>query len=87
MDYDLWLRLGALGDPLLMDQSLSCFRVHQGSRSLQAAEEAMAEEFAIRRRFLASRGWSTWPYRLHYMVKRVLNRMFIRGLLQTNAGG
>jgi glycosyltransferase involved in cell wall biosynthesis len=87
MDYDLWLRLGALGDPLLMDQPLSCFRVHQGSRSLQAADEALAEEFAIRHRFLASRGRLTCPYRLHYMVKRVLNRIFIRGLLQTNAEG
>jgi hypothetical protein len=87
MDYDLWLRLGALGDPLLLDQSLSCFRVHQGSRSLQAADEAMTEEFAIRRRFLASRGQMAWPYRMHYLVKRLLNRMFIRGLLQANAGG
>ena len=87
MDYDLWLRLGAMGDPLRLDQPLSCFRVHQGSRSLQAADEAIAEEFAIRRRFLASRGRLTWPYRLHYLVKRVLNRMFIRGILQANVEG
>jgi glycosyltransferase involved in cell wall biosynthesis len=87
MDYDLWLRLGAMGDPLLLDQPLSCFRVHQGSRSLQAAEEALAEEFAIRRRFLATRGQMAWPYRLHFLIKRVLNRMFIRGLFHASAGG
>lgn len=87
MDYDLWLRLGALADPLLLDQPLSCFRVHQGSRSLLAADAALAEEFVIRLRFLKSRGRMTWPYRLHYLVKRVMNRMFIRGLLQSSAGG
>lgn len=87
MDYDLWLRLGAKGNPLLLDQPLSCFRVHLGSRSLQAADEAMTEEFAIRRRFLATRGQMAWPYRLHFLAKRVLNRMFIRGLFQASAGG
>ena len=87
MDYDLWLRLGVLGDPLLLNQPLSCFRVHQGSRSLQAADEALAEEFAIRSSFLKSWGRLTWPYLLHYLVKRLMNRMFIRGLSLASSGG
>jgi hypothetical protein len=80
MDYDLWLRLGALGDPILLDRSLACFRVHEGSRSLQQSAAALAEEFAIRRRFLRQRGRSSFPFFLDYLAKQVANAFFIRGL-------
>ena len=87
MDYDLWLRLGALGDPLLLDQALACFRVHDDSRSIQAADDALTEEFEIRLRYLGERGKSTWPYSLHHQAKRIVNAVFVHGLRRSSLSG
>jgi len=87
MDYDLWLRLGALGDPILLDRSSACFRVHGDSRSIRAAGDALAEEFAIRCRFLRGMGRRLFPFYLDYQVKRILNMFFIRRLTHLSAQG
>lgn len=85
MDYDLWLRLGALGDPVVLNRPLACFRVHDGSISIKAADEAMAEEFAIRLRFLSERGRSVWFYTFHHLVKRIANAYFVRRLRRSSS--
>lgn len=84
MDYDLWLRLGALGDPVLLKCPLACFRVHDGSVSIQGADEALAEEFFIRLRYLRERGRSVWFYSCHHLIKRILNAFFVRRLRQSS---
>ncbi len=87
MDYDLWLRLGALGDPALLNHSLACFRVHDGSLSIQGADKAMAEEFSIRLRYLREKGRRIWFYVCHYQLKRIANVFFMRGLRRSSVRG
>lgn len=81
MDYDLWLRLGEECAPLVLPETLACFRVHPSSCSLRAADAALAEEFAIRRRFLNRNGRAIWPYYIDYLLKRPLHRLFMAKLV------
>jgi len=84
MDYELILRLGSVTPPLVVDEQLSCFRVHADSRSVSHAEQAYFEEFQVRMDYLRSKGRSTVYYRLDYQIKRHLNKLFYRGLLSSN---
>lgn len=81
MDYHLWLRLGALGDPLTVKRALTGFCVHGGSRSTMEAAKAYAEEYQVRLRFLEERDKWQFPYRMEYLVKKQLNRLFVRRLI------
>lgn len=80
MDYDLWLRLAELAPPQVLSKPLASFRVHQGSRSIQAASAAMDEEFQIRCQHLKAQGRQVWPYHIHYRIKRLLNGLFVSRL-------
>ncbi len=84
MDYDLFLRLGSVTPPLVVDKQLSCFRAHAGSRSVSHAEQAYLEEFQVRMDYLRSKGRSTAYYRLDYQIKRHLNKLFYRKLLSVS---
>lgn len=84
MDYDLFLKLGSIMPPLVVDKQLSCFRAHAGSRSVSFAEQAYAEEFRVRMVYLHSKGRSTTYYHLDYQIKRHLNKLLYRSLLSTN---
>jgi len=53
MDYDLWLRLAKVGAPVVIDQILTCFRVHSGSLSSVNRISAFEEEYQVRKRFLS----------------------------------
>jgi hypothetical protein len=86
MDYDLWLRLGAMSEPILVKRALACFCVHGGSRSTMQAASACAEELRVRIRFLESRGMWQFPFRLEYQVRKHLNRIFIKGLIASATG-
>jgi len=83
MDYHLWLRLGALGDPAIMGRSLSRFCVHGGSRSMAESESAYDEELRVRLAFLKRRDIWPFPYRVEHLVKKRLNRIFIRRLVSS----
>lgn len=87
MDYDLWLRIGALSDPVVFDRQLACFRVHDGSRSIQADDDALVEEFAIRLSYLRDRGKRVWPYSFHHLIKRIVNGVFVHGLRRSSKQG
>lgn len=84
MDYDLFLRLGSVASPLVVDKQLSCFRAHAGSCSASHSEQAYAEEFKVRMGYLYSKGRSTVCYRLDYQIKKHLNRLFSRRLLSAS---
>jgi len=43
MDYDLWLRLGRLQAPLVLDRPLAAFRMAEGSLSMSGFERQFAE--------------------------------------------
>lgn len=81
MDYHLWLRLGALGDPVLVKKPLACFCVHGGSRSTTQAASTYAEEFQVRKEFLERRKLWLFPYLVEYLLKKQLNRFFHKRLL------
>jgi glycosyltransferase involved in cell wall biosynthesis len=80
MDYDLFLRLGEIAPPFLLNEQLSCFRVHPSSRTIKESEQSYAEEFLVRSRFLRHRGKNLFFYRIDYQVKKLFNRLFYRKL-------
>ena len=87
MDYHLWLRLGELGDPLLLQRALACFCVHDGSRSTMEAAAAFAEELQVRLKFLEERGTWQLPYLIEYQLRKQLNRLFIKRLIASAGEG
>ncbi|MEN3366057.1 MAG: hypothetical protein V7606_3331 [Burkholderiales bacterium] len=73
MDYDLWLKLGALSQPVQLDEPLAAFREHQGSLSTRDQVPALEEDFRVR---LSHAGINPVALALHYaryFVRR--NRM------------
>jgi glycosyltransferase involved in cell wall biosynthesis len=63
MDYDLWLRLAQLGDPVQLDEPLAAFREHAGSLSTRDRIPAMEEDFRVR---MAHAGINPVKRGLHY---------------------
>ena len=81
MDYDLFLRLGKVCPPYLLNEQLACFRAHPNSRSVSQSESAYAEEYRVRMKFLEGMGRTTWFYTMDYQIKRQLNKIFYSRLL------
>lgn len=50
MDYDLWLRLSQLAEPVQLDLPLAAFREHDGSLSTRNRMAAMREDLQVRLR-------------------------------------
>ncbi len=48
MDYDLWLRLARMAEPLQLAQPLTAFREHAGSLSTRERRQAMREDLRVR---------------------------------------
>ncbi len=48
MDYDLWLRLASMVEPLQLAQPLTAFREHAGSLSTRERRQAMREDLRVR---------------------------------------
>lgn len=84
MDYDLFLRLGSMTAPRIVDKQLSCYRVHVDSQSVSNSEHAYAEEFMVRMNYLRSAGKFTGYYHFDYQIKRHLNKLFYRKLLASS---
>lgn len=51
MDFDLWLRLGKLGDPGFINEYLSAFRVHPDSISAKGFREQFEEQYRVHLRY------------------------------------
>lgn len=51
MDWDMWLRLGQLGDPVIINRPLAAFREHAGSVSSANQLAARREERTVRARY------------------------------------
>jgi glycosyltransferase involved in cell wall biosynthesis len=49
-DYEYWLRLSALGDPLFVPERIAAFRWYTASKSGARFEEQFAEDYAVFRR-------------------------------------
>ena len=70
MDVDLWLRIGPLATPALIDRPLTVFREHAGSASSANKIGARQEEFRVRLRHMGSAPLAFGLYCLRY-VKRL----------------
>jgi GT2 family glycosyltransferase len=63
MDYDLWLKIAGLGEPVQLDEPLAAFRVHNGSLSSRDQLPALDEDFRVR---LAHAGVNPLSRAMHY---------------------
>lgn len=80
MDYDLWLRLGALGAPVSFSRPLACFRLHEGSLSSAETTRAFDEALLIRRELLRERPVIFFFHYIYYLLKKRRNRNYVRRL-------
>ncbi|WP_229429190.1 glycosyltransferase family 2 protein [Massilia sp. ST3] len=69
MDIDLWLRLGAVARPAMVDRPLTVFRDHAGSVSSANKIKARREEFAVRKRYMNKAPLAFGIYCLRYMKR------------------
>lgn len=51
MDYDLWLRMGKVAEPLFVDRVLAHFRMHRGSKSGQVNRRQFDEGYEVAARY------------------------------------
>lgn len=70
MDYDLWLRLSAIADPLQLDDALTAFREHAGSLSTRDRIAAMKEDLAVRLVHTGPRPLRRLMHHARFMVRR-----------------
>jgi len=82
MDYDLWLRVGAIAPPLRVDHPLACFRIHDKGLSSVNDELTMNEEFEIRKKYIGSSGGIYRLHQLNHQVKRRVNSFLMKKYLQ-----
>ncbi len=79
MDYDLWLRLSCIAEPLALPQPLTAFREHAGSLSTRERRQAMEEDLRVR---LAHTGFHPLARAMHllrYVVRRQRARLSLPG--------
>jgi glycosyltransferase involved in cell wall biosynthesis len=69
MDIDLWLRLGQVARPAMIDQPLTVFRDHAGSVSSANAAKARQEEFRVRLRYMRRAPIAFGIYCLRYLKR------------------
>ena len=68
MDYDLWLRLAALSQPLACQACLADFRVHAGSLSSVERAKTLEEEYLVRQRYI-KHGAARWMHALYQWLR------------------
>jgi glycosyltransferase involved in cell wall biosynthesis len=79
MDYDLWLRMSRIAEPLQLDLTLTAFREHEGSLSTRERSAAMLEDLRVR---LAHTGFHPLARAMHvlrYLVRRQRARASLPG--------
>jgi glycosyltransferase involved in cell wall biosynthesis len=81
MDYDLWLRLGRIADPLIVDQVLAQFRLHSASKSGKLNRAQFDEGFAVASRYFDANASDRFAHRFNvekivwsYRIMRLLGQ-------------
>lgn len=64
LDYDLWLRLAALADPVYLPETLAAFRWYRASKSGGSFERQFEEDFRVFRRHAPDDAVLRWRKRL-----------------------
>lgn len=70
MDYDFWLRLGKVAEPLQIDRHLVAFRRHAGSLTTSNYSASMSEDFRIRLQYSSKSPGTIAIHSLRYLVRR-----------------
>lgn len=70
MDYDLWLRLSGIADPVQLDLPLTAFREHEGSLSTRERSAAMLEDLQVRMAHTGLHPVRCLSHLLRYLVRR-----------------
>lgn len=78
MDYDLWLRLSCIAEPLQLDIPLTAFREHEGSLSTRERSAAMLEDLQIRLAHTGFHPLRRCMHLLRYLVRRQRARLAAR---------
>jgi glycosyltransferase involved in cell wall biosynthesis len=74
MDYDMWLRLGRLSEPLQLDAPLAAFRAHAGSLSTANRPAALREDYRVRRRYIGRSPLAHAYHAVRFVVRCVRER-------------
>lgn len=84
MDYDMWLRLGKIAEPVQLDEHLAVFRWHPGSLTSSNRMASLEDDFAVRMRYAAKTPWSIAYHWAHYLVRRtrLANKLSLQGAAQ-----
>jgi glycosyltransferase involved in cell wall biosynthesis len=78
MDYDLWLKLAKLANPLQLNTPLAAFREHAGSLSTRNKLAAMREDFAVRMRHTQGTPFLQAMHFVRYCVRHQKARYLIQ---------
>jgi glycosyltransferase involved in cell wall biosynthesis len=70
MDYDMWLRMGKISDPVQVPEFLSVFRAHSGSATYSNRMDSLKEEYAVRRRYVSSNPLTRFNHALRHLKRR-----------------
>jgi glycosyltransferase involved in cell wall biosynthesis len=70
MDYDLWLKLSQMAEPVQMDRPLAAFREHPGSLSTNNRLAAMEEDLQVRLSHAGKEPLARLLHRLRHAVRR-----------------
>jgi glycosyltransferase involved in cell wall biosynthesis len=70
MDYDLWLRLARLAEPVQLDIPLAAMREHEGSLTTRNQLAALDEDFKVRLKFVKTNVLAWGLHYLRYLVRR-----------------
>ncbi len=72
MDYDLWLKLARMAEPVQLDEPLAAFREHEGSLSSSSRTRlaAMAEDFRVRLAYAGRNPIDLLGHYARYVVRR-----------------
>ncbi|MEO0313762.1 MAG: hypothetical protein RI928_218 [Pseudomonadota bacterium] len=70
MDYDLWLRLSLLADPLEIHKPLTAFREHAGSLSTRERSAAVREDLQVRLAHAGFNPLNRLMHRARYVARR-----------------
>lgn len=65
MDYDLWLRMGKLAEPLILDRVLAQFRIHPTSKSGKVNREQFDEGYRVAGRYFEGDSVSRFVHRIN----------------------
>jgi GT2 family glycosyltransferase len=84
MDYDLWLKLAEMGEPVQLDEPLAAFREHGGSLSTRDQIPALDEDFRVRLSHVGLNPVSRAMHYARYLVRR--QRIMQAVSAQTAAG-